>query len=284
MVFTTGQRWGSPPLHPAGIRESRYDYARAYLAHHMRSARMLRVDHVMGLHRIYCIPDGATAAQGAYLRYRPEEWYALLSLESHRNKTLIVGEDLGLVPREVHRAMSRHGLGRMFVLYYEMDALAEGRAPSPPHNSLASLNTHDMPTFAAMWTGVDICQHATAGIINSGDVASAKEKRRRVVAALAGLLRAKCPWLQCPAPLADVLRCTLRWLGDGNARWVMVNVEDLWLETTQQNLPGVGDAYPSWRHRAAKTMEELRGDAAADRALEELRRTIGAPIRPKRGV
>ena len=282
MVFTTGQLWGSPPLHPDGIRERHYDYPRAYLEHHMRSARMLRIDHVMGLHRIYCIPEGATATEGAYLRYRPEEWYALVSLESHRHNTVIVGEDLGLVPGEVQRAMSRHGLSRMFVLYYEMDGLAAGKAPSPTANSLASLNTHDMPPFAAMWQSLDICQHHEAGIMRQRDVPSATRKRKKVLEAFSKMLRSVCPHLTNTSPLDDVLRCTLRWLGRSRARYIVVNVEDLWFETIQQNVPGVGERYPSWRHRAARTMEELRGNAFAARSLGELRVTAGG-CDPTRG-
>lgn len=273
-VFTTGQRWGSPPLHPMAIRERRYDYVRAYLEHHMRSARMLRVDHVMGLHHIFCIPEGAEPSTGAYLRYHPDEWYALLSLESHRHKTIVVGEDLGLVPQEVRRAMARHGLSRMFVLHYEMDGLAQGHSPSIPANCLASLNTHDMPPFAAMWQGLDICQQARVGILERRLVASSVRRRRKAIRYLLGILKAVCPELVDTQGLDVVLRCTLGWLGASRARFVMVNLEDLWLETTQQNIPGVGDAHPSWRHRAARTMEDIIQGRASGNALQLLQEGI----------
>jgi 4-alpha-glucanotransferase len=273
-VFTTGQRWGSPPLHPVAIRERRYDYVRAYLEHHMRSARMLRVDHVMGLHHIFCIPEGAEPAMGAYLRYHPDEWYALLSLESHRNKTIIVGEDLGLVPREVRRSMARHGLSRMFVLHYEMDGLAQGRTPSISTNCLASLNTHDMPPFAAMWEGLDICQQARVGILKRGRVAAARRTRKAAIRFLLGILKTVCPQVAEGQELDVVLRCILGWLGSSRARYIMVNLEDLWLETTQQNIPGVGGAYPSWRHRAARTMEDILQGRANGNALQLLQEGI----------
>ncbi len=273
-VFTNGQLWGSPPLHPVSIREHHYDYARAYLAHHMNSARMLRVDHVMGLHHLFCIPAGFEPSAGAYLRYRPDEWYAMLSLESHRHKTIVVGEDLGLVPREVHRAMACHGLRRMFVLYYEMDGLAEGRAPSIPANCLASLNTHDMPPFAAMWHGLDIGQQVRVGILKQHEERAAKRRRARAIKALLDILDTVCPNVAAAKSLNTVLRCTLGWLGASDARCIMVNIEDLWLETAQQNIPGVGDGYPSWRHRAAMTMEEIgRGSRLGD-ALRMLREAI----------
>jgi len=273
-VFTTGQYWDSAPLHPAAIREHHYDYVRSYLSHHMAGARMLRVDHVMGLHRMFCIPDGYEPSAGAYLRYRPEEWYALLSLESHRHKTIIVGEDLGLVPGEVHRAMARHGLLRMFVLYYEMDGLAEGRAPSIPANCLASLNTHDMPPFAAMWQGLDIRQQQQVGILEPRRAPAVLRARKAAIQSLLKLLANVCPHVGQTEELDGVLGCILRWLGTSRARFVMVNIEDLWLETAQQNIPGVGDSHPSWRHRAAMTMEQVRQDIHVSDALQMRRNAM----------
>ena len=83
-VFTRGQEWKFPPLHPERIREQGYRYVIAYLRHHLRQAGILRIDHVMGLHRLFCIPNGMEASQGVYLRYPAEELYAILALESHR--------------------------------------------------------------------------------------------------------------------------------------------------------------------------------------------------------
>ncbi|MFW6057034.1 MAG: 4-alpha-glucanotransferase, partial [Chloroflexota bacterium] len=117
-VFSTGQSWFAPPPHPTGIRESGYRYWRLCLQHHMRHCDVLRIDHVMGMHRMFCVPEGASASEGTYIRYHPDEMYAIVCLESHRNRTAIVGEDLGTVPDAVRRAMTRHGLKRMFVLYY----------------------------------------------------------------------------------------------------------------------------------------------------------------------
>jgi len=273
-VFTNGQKWGSPPLHPVTIREHHYEYVRKYLEHHMRAARMLRIDHVMGLHRIFCIPEGADPAMGAYLRYRPEEWYAILSIESHRHKTILVGEDLGLVPREVRRSMAHHGLSRMFVLYYEMDGIAAGRIPAIPANCLASLNTHDMPPFASMWQGLDIGQHERVGVVKPEQAPAARKVRRGAVQALLGILRTVCPDAVDARDLDVVLRCTLGWLGASRARYVMVNFEDLWHETAQQNIPGVGAAHPSWRQRVACTLEEIWQSPRIERTLEMLQHSV----------
>ncbi|MEX0820090.1 MAG: 4-alpha-glucanotransferase, partial [Pirellulaceae bacterium] len=178
-MWTSGQNWCFPPLHPAKIREQGYRHVRDYLIHHLRLARLLRIDHVMQLHRLYWIPHGMRADQGVYVRYRPEEFYAILTLESHRCQTTLIGENLGTVPPEVNQAMEQHNMQRMYVVQYETASSADDRggtsaaattetetAGAPrsasarlhdvPAGSLASLNTHDMPTFAAWWQGTDI--------------------------------------------------------------------------------------------------------------------------------
>lgn len=234
--FTQGQDWGFPPLHPERIREQGYRYFIACLRHHMRHAGALRLDHVMGLHRLFWVPRGLPARDGVYVRYRADEFYAILALESHRHKTLLVGEDLGTVPRYVRAAMARHRVHRMHVLPFEFPA-EPGGAPRPvPAGALASLNTHDTPPFAAFWLGMDA---------------------RRQEAVL-GFLRRE-GWLR---PSRDdtesVLRACLAYLAAGRARIVLVNLEDLWLETAPQNVPGTGNAYPNWRRKACYPLETFR--------------------------
>ncbi len=98
-VFTTGQNWAFQPVHPQAMRVDGYKYAIAYIRNHLRYARLLRIDHVMGLHRLYWIPEGMSGDRGLYVKYPAEEMYAILSLESHRANAGIVGENLGVVPR-----------------------------------------------------------------------------------------------------------------------------------------------------------------------------------------
>ncbi len=282
-VFTNGQKWGSPPLHPQAIRQSGYDYVRRYLQHHMSVAQILRVDHVMGLHRIFCIPDGFPPDRGTYLRYCPEEMYAVLSLESHRNRTVVIGEDLGTVPHEVRRSMASHGLNRMFVLYYEMDGLAEERVPSIPSNCMASVNTHDMPPFNAMWQGVDIGKHAEVGVLSRDAIPSARRRRTQAKQKLLRFLKTVCPHIGKAEDPHAVLRCVLKWLGHSRARFVMVNLEDLWLETLQQNIPGVADRHPSWRNKAARGLEDLAHDAQVKSGLGALREAIAGDARSGTG-
>ena len=117
----------------------------------MRYASMLRVDHIMGLHRLFWVPEGRPAREGVYVRYRAEEMLAILCLESHRNRCVVVGEDLGTVEPEVRRSMRRHRLSGMFVVQYEMKPDSRRPLRPAPTRSVAGLNTHDMPPFASFW-------------------------------------------------------------------------------------------------------------------------------------
>jgi 4-alpha-glucanotransferase len=190
--FTRGQNWGFHPLHPEKLRDSGYEYFTRYLRHHLKQAGLLRIDHVMSLHRLFCIPLGMAPSQGVYLRYPAQEFYAILSLESHRQQAGIVGEDLGTVPREVRAAMGRHGLSRMYVVYFNLSAEGEHRGLTPvPRGALASVNTHDLPPFAAFYRGEDIVDRVEPGHQSGDTAAQAQEIREGQILALRSFLLGK---------------------------------------------------------------------------------------------
>jgi 4-alpha-glucanotransferase len=257
--FTSGQDWGFHPLHPERIREQGYRYPIACLRHLLRHARVLRLDHVMSLHRLYWIPRGVPSAHGVYVRYAAEELYAIVCLEAHRAGTVVVGEDLGVVPDYVRPAMARHTFHRTYVLPWELTAdPAAALRPTPP-NAFASLNTHDMEPFAGFW-------------------GRAPAQEREVLTAYLG----RRGWLapeegeEAAVPAASVMAASLRELAASEAREVVVTLEDLWLETRPQNVPGTVDEYPNWRRRATRTLEEVREDAEAEgilRDVDRIRRT-----------
>jgi 4-alpha-glucanotransferase len=232
--FADGQVWGFPPLHPERQREDGYAYFRACLRHHLCHAWMLRVDHVMGLHRLYLVPAGSSGRDGVYLHYPAEELYALLTLESHRCRCIVLGEDLGTVPGAVRRAMARHGLLRMYVLPFELRP--GGGWTSPPRNALACLGTHDLPPFAALWQSWP------------------PEERERLLARLrdAGYLPASGS-----ADPSTALRGFLALLAASPALAVVINLEDLWLESEPQNRPGTGPEQPNWRRKARYGLEDV---------------------------
>ncbi len=287
--FTKGQDWGFPPLHPQRLREQRYRHALDFLRFQLRHAGALRIDHVMGLHRLYWIPKGFPRSHGAYVSYRAEEWHALLSLESHRHRTLLVGENLGTVPPEVNDAMHRHRLRETFVVQYSLRRDKESFLPDPPVRSVASLNTHDMPTFAGHWQGRDLADRADLGLIPKNLLGPKRVERRRLNRDLAGFLAAK-RFLKSKKPGAAAVRdACLKWLAAGPAERVLVNLEDLWLETLPQNVPGTRRERPTWRRKARLTIEQLRRRAAVLKVLRDLdkvRRQTGkrSPGNPARST
>jgi len=256
-VFTKGQNWGFPPLHPERIREQGYRYVIACLRRHLQCAGILRIDHVMSLHRLFCIPKGLESDHGVYVRYHAEELYAILALESHRHKAIIVGEDLGTVPSYVRPAMRRHDLHRMYVVHYELASDLRKGLPSVSSNSIASLNTHDMPPFAAFWGGLDIKERKGIGLL---DKAGVKEEKNRLLSmrnALITFLRDR-NWLHgSENDIAAVLKACLSFLAASQAQIVLINLEDLWLETRPQNVPTTKKEYPNWRCRARYTFEQF---------------------------
>ncbi|HYF37730.1 MAG TPA: 4-alpha-glucanotransferase, partial [Prosthecobacter sp.] len=268
--FTKGQDWGFAPLHPQHIREDGYRYVQEYLRFQMRHTGLLRIDHVMGLHRLYWVPKGLSAAEGAYVTYHADELYAILCLESVRHQTTLVGENLGTVPPEVNSRMDRHELRQMFVVQYEQRPDLKAPLRIPPEHCVASMNTHDMPTFAAHWQGKDITDRAELGLIPKGQLKQERQTRRESNLALAEMLRRE-GWLAGERPtMAAVLRAMLHWLADSPAELLLINLEDLILEELPQNVPGTSQERPNWRRKASFTVEELRENAAFAEVLEEV--------------
>jgi len=252
--FTLGQDWGFPPLHPQRIREQNYGYVIDVIRHHLHHASMLRIDHVMGLHRLYWIPEGHDARDGVYVRYHAEELYAILSLESHREQCWIIGENLGTVPTYVNTAMSRHGLGKMYVAQFEMNPDPAKALNPVPANSVASFNTHDMPMFATFWSGMDIESRRDMGLMDDTAAEADQSELAARKQALIAFLREK-GFLKDRASAHAVYTACMMYLSTRSANLVLINLEDLWQETQPHNVPGTGQERPNWRRKATYTFE-----------------------------
>jgi len=244
--FAGGQVWGFPPLHPERIRADGYRYLRAVFAHHLGAASLLRIDHVMGFHRLYWVPSGASGRDGVYVRYRPEEFYAVLAIESQRAGCAVAGEDLGTVPAAVRRAMAANGLLRLWVLPFERH---DGGFRQPPHLAVASLDTHDLPPLATLWDewGPELQRAVRDWLRRQGYLAPAEDGDR-----------------------AAVLQALLRLLGSSPAAIVLVNLEDLWFEREPQNRPGTGLEQPNWRRLARRGLADFAADERVGHFLATL--------------
>jgi len=272
-LFAGGQNWAFPPPHPQRQREDHYRYLIAVLQNHLRYAGVLRIDHVMGLHRLFVIPSHAPASDGMYLRYPADELYALLSLESHRSGTVLIGENLGTVPDEVQHGMQAHGISGMHVVQYQAQPDPAAALPPAHAGDVASLNTHDMPPFAAYWDGADLGTQQDLGFIDQGQreaMAGARAWQRHCLSTYLGRRTALAPDADAPEAMAALLQH----LGRSDAHDVLVNLEDLWGETHAQNVPGTWREHANWQNRAKHSFEAWSKDediVGPLRALERAR-------------
>ena len=269
-LFIKGQNWGFPPLHPEAIRRQGYRYYIDCLRHHMACAGMLRIDHVMGWHRAFWVPSGFGATDGLYVHNRSAEFYAIVNLESHRQRVQIVGENLGTVPVYVNQALKRHEILGMYVGQFGVNAAAERVLDSVPSHTVASLNTHDTPTFMGFWHGADIQDRVALGLLEDSQVQNEQQNRSAQRDALIGYLRA-CGWLAADDSEMAVLQAWLTVLAREDERFLLVNLEDLWLEPAPQNVPGTWEERPNWRRKTRLSMKEIRESGALVEILQTVR-------------
>lgn len=273
--FTEGQNWGFPPVAPERSRLDGHRHLAECLRHHMRAAGILRLDHVMQIHRLYWVPDGWAATEGVYVRYPREELLATVSIESHRAGCRVVGEDLGTVPDEVRHAIDRHGLAGMYVAVFELPTWEGGEPGVPTDRVVAGLDTHDTPTFAGFARGLDILRRRDTGLLDDDGAAAELADRHRRIDGLANHL-ARTGLLAHPtsstAPhddddLREILRGLLRFLAGSDAQTLLVALEDLWLEVEPHNIPGTPVDRPNWVRRLRASLGDLAGDEELARDL-----------------
>jgi len=271
----SGQDWGLPPPIPEALREHGHAPFVQVLRASMRHAGALRIDHVMGLMRLYWVPHGATARDGGYVRYPLDELLAVVALESHRNRCMVIGEDLGTVPDAVREALARTRVLSYRLLYFQRDASGDFAAPSQyPRDALVSIGTHDLPTLGGWWSGHDLGQRDALGLYpdeaSREHLARARdEDRPKLLAALAraGRLPAGADVeALARGPLAPALVDAVHaWLASSPSLLMMVQPED-WLGVVEQcNLPGTVDEHPNWRRKLPLPVDEFAADAATAR-------------------
>jgi 4-alpha-glucanotransferase len=262
-----GQDWGFPPPHPERHRDNGYRLFAESIRHSLRHGGALRIDHVMRFFRLFTIPSGMEAAEGTYVRADHEDLVRILALESVRNRTLIVGEDLGTVAPEIRDALRRFGVLSYRLLYFERAPDGSFLPPAAyPEQALVSSTTHDLPTLAGFWSNRDIEARRAAGLLGDEGVyqaqlaARAAEKQRMLDAFWReGLLPDWFPRQAADVPelTGELHNAAIGYLARTPAQLLLVNQEDLTKETEQQNLPGSTWQYPNWRRKMRFSLEEL---------------------------
>lgn len=283
-----GQNWGLPPVNPVQQRARGYRTFVELLRHNLTYGGALRLDHVMGLFRLFWIPRGLPASAGAYVGYPVEDLLGILALESVRHKAVIIGEDLGTVPDGVRERLAVERVLSYRVLYFERTNQGEWKAPEAYlQQAMAVVTTHDLPTLAGFWAGRDIDVRAGLGLYpDEGAVHRAREERqqdkRHIARALgaAGLLPAGVTDESAAAqPMTPELCQAVHVFLARTPAWVVLaNLEDLLGETAQTNVPGTVENHANWSRKITPMLEQLRDDprvhqvASALRALRPLPR------------
>ncbi|HVE10738.1 MAG TPA: 4-alpha-glucanotransferase [Paraburkholderia sp.] len=288
-----GQAWGLTTFSPRAMRNQGFsafiDMLRTVFAH----AGGVRIDHILGLRRLWLVPEGERANNGAYLRYPLDDLLRLIALESWRHRAIVIGEDLGTVPPGFRERLEDHGLSGIRVLWFERTPRGNGfSAPSAwDRNAVATTTTHDLPTVKGWWLGEDIMWRnrigQTAPRSDGRDaVEAAQAERADDRAALwRAFQQAGVAAPDVPAPPVEQAPVdeALAFVAATPAPLVTYPLEDLLALDEQPNLPGSIDEHPNWRRRAPLPVDALFADAtfcdrlrAVDQARAAAARTRAA--------
>lgn len=284
-----GQDWGFPPPNTLCHRQNGYRAFRESIRRTCQHGGALRIDHVMRFFRLYWIPDGMDATQGAYVRDRAEDLVHILALESVRNRVVIVGEDLGTVEPYIREMLQRYGILSYRLFYFERGHEGSYRsAPEYPRQALVSSTTHDLPTLAGFWQGADIEARKAAGILSESAYHSqwadrTRDKEKMVQALRQGGFLAHDHLADhsreaaLNASFDEVLYlAVIRFLAATPSMLMLVNQEDLTREPHQQNLPGTTSQYPNWGRKMLYTLEQLASDRQARALTARIREQLQA--------
>ncbi|TLX61639.1 4-alpha-glucanotransferase [Stutzerimonas nosocomialis] len=267
-----GQSWGISAFSPWGLKQNGFrafiEMLRANLAH----AGGMRIDHVMGLMRLWVTPEGVGPDQGAYLNYPFDDMLRLLTLEAWRHKAVILGEDLGTVPEGLSEKLAARGILGMRVLLFERDDEARFVPPREwPDDALATTATHDIPSIAGWWQANDIDWRIRVGQVDESKRKGQMEERERE---RHGLVRALREDTGSPAgdemQEQEVVDGATSFIGHTPAPLVLLPLEDALGLVDQPNLPGTIDSHPNWRRRYAGDSATLLDAQTPARRLERL--------------
>jgi len=251
---TKGQNWGLPPFIPHRLRETAYRPFRQTIRATLRHSGGLRVDHIMGLFRLFWIPESADASHGGYVRYPAEELLAILSLESLRARAFVVGEDLGTVEKGVTEQLAAHRIMSYKVLWFEASPPSEY-----PEMALAAVTTHDLPTIAGLWSGSDLEAQRKLGL-NPNEQGTLE---------ILGRLRKLTRTARRAKP-NEVIVKTYRSLSKAPSALVTASLEDGLAVEKRPNMPGTIGEWPNWSIPLPEPLEEIEQNPL----IAEIARTL----------
>jgi 4-alpha-glucanotransferase len=264
LLNTAGQNWGLAGFNPAGLEAGQFEQFRQMLKAAMRHAGAVRLDHVLGLKRLFVIPHDMSPREGAYLRFPFEALLAVSAQESVQNNSLVIGEDLGTVPEGFRETLADWGIWSYLVMLFERRPNGTFNSPEEYRKTaLASFSTHDLPTFAGWRSGHDL--DVKLGL--NMDPGETREERSAAYLALGSALAKQ------GFEGTDFLAVT-RFLAAAPSRLLVVSMEDVLQIKDQPNLPGTMDEHPNWRQRLPMRIDELHNEPRLT-ALADVLRAAG---------
>jgi 4-alpha-glucanotransferase len=272
LINSRGQDWGLTGFSPQALVAHGFAPFLATLRAAMRHAGGVRIDHAMGLTRLWLIPQGAPPTDGAYLSYPAGDLLRLIALESHRHNAIVIGEDLGTVPGDFRDRMADVGMYGMDVLWFNR---GKNRFMPPAtwrREAAAMTSTHDLPTVAGWWKGTDIDTREALGL--APDAANQRKQRGAERSALwrsfrrAGLVTERAPAPDAPDGAVDA---AVRFVARSASRLALIPLEDVLGLTEQPNLPGTVEEHPNWRRRLDAPAADVLDAPAAQPRLKALR-------------
>ena len=272
LLNTAGQDWGLPPLSPATLARDAYRGFSALLADNMRYAGALRIDHAMSLMRLFWIPQGGHARDGAYIAYPFDDLLAIVARESKAAKCIVIGEDLGTVPDGFRDKMAANNILSYRILLFERDGSGTFLPPDAyPELALATTGTHDLPPLAAWLEGEDIALHQRLLLIDAETARQTREARDSGINDLHRALREHGDLTGDATDTDSVVLASYRYLAGSPARIVMLQIEDAIGERSPVNIPGTNREYPNWRRKLRDDLETIANDGRLERFAATLR-------------
>ncbi len=259
-----GQNWGISAFSARGLRQNGFGAFIEMLRGAMRHAGGVRIDHGMGIARLWIIPDGDSADHGTYLAFPEDDLRRLIKLESVRNRAIVLAEDLGTVPEGFQERLQRAGIDGMRVLAFERDEHGFVAPARWTRQASAMTSTHDLPPVAGWWSGHDIGERARILGMQPEQQDKERGERERDRAALWRAMRdsgAASGEQPAPQDTAAVVDAALGHTARAGCELVMLPIEDALGLVEQPNLPGTTDEHPNWRRRLQARSGSVLGDA-----------------------
>lgn len=266
-----GQKWGFPPIIPERLRETGYELFIMTIRKNMKHAGALRIDHVLGMFRLFWIPDGMTPNDGVYVLYPSEDLLRIIALESVRNRTVVIAEDLGTIGDNVREALKRFWMLSYRLLYFERNYPDPSFLPPEryPLMALCAVTTHDLPTIYGYWKGRDIERRRAIGkypddTLWNKQVQERERDKKLILATLKsqGIIPDDYPSdpSDIPEMTPELCSAIYHYLALTPCKLLLASLDDVIGALDQQNMPGTVDSHPNWLQKTRPGLEQIVKD------------------------